>query len=201
VLAPQLRDLISFDAYFNHTLFHELSHGLGPGLIPDPNNAGQRVDVRILLKNTYSTIEECKADVVGIWNILYAHDNRLLTNVDERQLFATYTGLMFRSMRFGIDEAHGRGTAIQWNWLREKGAVTPVGDGTYTVDFDKYRDGIRTLATELLTIEATGDLARAQTLLERYGVSTAEMQSVIAQLKDIPVDITPVFPAAGEKAE
>jgi hypothetical protein len=198
VLAPPLRELISFDAYFNHTLFHELSHGLGPGLIPDPSGSGQRVDLRILLKNSYSTIEECKADVVGLWNILYAHDNRLLTSFDEHQLFATYTGLMFRSMRFGIDEAHGRGTAVQWNWLREKGAVTPVGDGTYNVDFDKYRDGIRTLATELLTIEATGDLARAQRLLERYGVSTPEMQSVIAQLKDIPVDITPVFPAAGE---
>ncbi len=198
VLEPSLRDLISFDAYFNHTLFHELSHGLGPGLIPDPNNAGKRVDVRILLRNSYSTIEECKADVVGIWNILYAHDHKLLTNVDERQLFATYTGLMFRSMRFGIDEAHGRGTAIQWNWLREKGAITPRGDGTYTVDFAKYRDGIRTLATELLTIEATGDLARSQRLLDKYGVSTPEMQSVIAKMKDIPVDITPVYLAAGE---
>jgi peptidase M49-like protein len=201
VLEPSLRDLISFDAYFNHTLFHELSHGLGPGLIPDPSNAGKRIDVRIVLKNSYSTIEECKADVVGIWNILYAHDHKLLTNVDERQLFATYTGLMFRSMRFGIDEAHGRGTAIQWNWLREKGAVTPRGDGTYTVDFAKYRDGIRTLATELLTIEATGDFARSQRLLEKYGVSNLEMESVIAKLKDIPVDITPVFPAAGERME
>ncbi|HKR65768.1 MAG TPA: peptidase [Thermoanaerobaculia bacterium] len=198
VLEPSLRDLISFDAYFNHTLFHELSHGLGPGLIPDPAGSGQRVDTRILLKNTYSTIEECKADVVGLWNILYAQEHGLLTNVDDRHLFATYTGLMFRSMRFGIDEAHGRGTAIQWNWLREKGAVTPRGDGTYTVDFAKYREGVRSLATELLTIEATGDLNRAQALLDRYGVSTPEMQSVIAKLSDIPVDITPVFPAAGE---
>jgi hypothetical protein len=199
VLEPSLRGLISFDAYFNHTLFHELSHGLGPGLIPDPNGSGQRVDVRFLLKNTYSAIEECKADVVGMWNILYARDNALLTNVDEKQLFATYTGLMFRSMRFGVDEAHGRGTAVQWNWLREKGAVTPVGDGTYTVDFAKYREGVRSLATELLTIEATGDLKRAETLLERYGVSTPEIESVILRLKDIPVDITPVFPAAGER--
>jgi hypothetical protein len=199
VLEPALRDLISFDAYFNHTLFHELSHGLGPGLIPDPKGSGKRVDSRLLLENSYSTIEECKADVVGVWNILYAHDHKLLNNVDEQHLFATYTGLMFRSMRFGIDEAHGRGTAIQWNWLREKGAITPKGDGTYTVDFTKYRDGIKTLATELLTIEATGDLKRAQALLAKYGVSTPEMQSVIATLNDIPVDITPVFPAAGEK--
>ncbi|HEX8171145.1 MAG TPA: peptidase [Thermoanaerobaculia bacterium] len=199
VLEPSLRNLLSFDAYFNHTLFHELSHGLGPGLIPDPAGSGKRVDSRILLKNLYSTIEECKADVVGLWNILYARDHNLLNSFDERQLYATYTGLMFRSMRFGIDEAHGRGTAVQWNWLREHGAVVPAANGTFSVDFSKYREGIRSLATELLTIEATGDFARAQRLLERYGVSTPEMQSVIGTLKDIPVDITPVFPAAGEQ--
>jgi len=199
VLDPSLRDLISFDAYFNHTLFHELSHGLGPGLIPDPAGSGQRVDSSKLLKNLYSTIEECKADVVGLWNILYALDRKLLTTIDERQLWATYTGLMFRSMRFGIDEAHGRGTAVQWNWLREKGAVTPTADGTYTMDAAKYREGIKSLATELLTIEATGDFARAQKLLDKYGVSTPEMKSVIAKLSDIPVDINPVFAGAGEK--
>ena len=199
VLEPSLRNLISFDAYFNHTLFHELSHGVGPGLIPDPAGSGKRVDTRTLLKNLYSAIEECKADVVGQWNILYALDKKLLTSIDERQLYATYTGLMFRSMRFGIDEAHGRGTAVQWNWLREKGAITPAADGTFTIDVAKYRDGMKTLATELLTIEATGDFARAQRLLDKYGVSNAEIQGVIAKLSDIPVDITPVFPAAGEK--
>jgi len=199
VLEPSLRDAISFDAYFNHTLFHELSHGVGPGLIPDPAGSGKRVDTRTLLKNLYSAIEECKADVVGLWNILYARDKNLLTSIDERQLWATYTGLMFRSMRFGVDEAHGRGTAVQWNWLREHGAVTPLGDGTYTMDAAKYREGIRTLATELLTIEATGDFARGQRLLDKYGVSNPEIEGVIAKLKDIPVDINPVFPAAGEK--
>ncbi len=199
VLEPSLRDAVTFDAYFNHTLFHELSHGVGPGLIPDPAGSGKRVDTRTLLKNLYSAIEECKADVVGLWNILYARDKKLLTSVDERQLWATYTGLMFRSMRFGIDEAHGRGTAVQWNWLRERGAVTPLADGTYTMDAAKYREGIRTLATELLTIEATGDFARAQRLLDKYGVSNPEIEGVIAKLKDIPVDINPVFAAAGEK--
>jgi hypothetical protein len=201
VLEPSLRPLISFDAYFNHTLFHELSHGLGPGLIPDPAGSGKRVDSRTFLKNLYSSIEECKADVVGLWNILYALDHKLLSGFDERQLFATYTGLMFRSMRFGIDEAHGRGTAVQWNWLREHGGVTPAANGTYTMDPVKFREGIRSLATELLTIEATGDFARAQRLLDKYGVSTPEMDTMNAKLKDIPVDITPLFPAAGETAE
>ena len=197
VLDPSLTSLVSFDAFFNHVLFHELSHGLGPGFLTQPN--GQRVEVRIPLKELYSTIEECKADVLGIWNLIYAQQHGLVTAFDEKQLFATYAGLMFRSTRFGVGEAHGRGTAIQWNWLRERGAVTPVAGGKYTVDFAKARDAVRDLATELLTIEATGDYTRAHALLDQYGKETPEMVAVNATLKDIPVDITPVFAAAGEK--
>jgi len=197
VLDPAQRNLLNFDAYFNFVLFHELSHGLGPGLIKQPN--GERVDVRFLLKDSYSAIEECKADVLGVWNILYAIDHKLLSTFNEQQLYATYAGLHFRSMRFGIDEAHGRGTAVQWNWLREKGAIMPKGDGTFTVDFAKMRSGIESLANELLMLQATGDYARAQRLLTKYGVSTPEIESTTAKLTDIPVDITPVFPAAGEK--
>jgi len=197
VLDPSLTSLVSFDAFFNHVLFHELSHGLGPGFLTQPN--GQRVEVRIPLKELYSTIEECKADVLGVWNLIYAQQHGLVTAFDEKQLFATYAGLMFRSTRFGVGEAHGRGTAIQWNWLREHDAVTPAAGGKYTVDFAKARDAVRDLATELLTIEATGDYTRAHALLDRYGKETPEMTAVNATLKDIPVDITPVFAAAGEK--
>jgi hypothetical protein len=197
VLDPAQASLLSFDAYFNHTLFHELSHGLGPGFINQPG--GQRVEVRIPLKNLFSTIEECKADVVGLWNILYALDHGLITSFNERQLGATYTGLMFRSMRFGINEAHGRGTAVQWNWFREKGFVTGTSDGHYAADPAKFREAVRSLANELLTIEATGDYARAEALLNKYGTLTPEISGTIAKLTDIPVDITPVFTAAGEK--
>jgi hypothetical protein len=197
VLDPSLLPFLSFDAYFNQVLFHELSHGLGPGFLTQPG--GERVEVRIPLKNLYSTIEESKADVLGLWNILFALDRRMLTTFGERQLFATYAGLMFRSMRFGIGEAHGRGTALQWNWFRERGAIKPTVGGKYTVDFARTRDAVRDLATELLTIEATGDFNRANALLEKYGKETPEMRSVIDALKDIPVDIWPVFPAAGER--
>jgi hypothetical protein len=198
VLDPSQRGLLNFDAYFNFILFHELSHGVGPGLITPPGG-GERVDTRLLLKESYSTIEECKADVLGIWNILFAMEHNFLqSQFNEQQLYATYAGLHFRSMRFGIDEAHGRGTAVQWNWLREQGAIVPSGDGIFRVDFPKMRAGIQSLATELLMIEATGDYARAQRLLTKYGVSTPEIASVTARLKDIPVDITPYFPAAGE---
>jgi hypothetical protein len=197
VLDESQLPMLSFPAFFDQILFHELSHGLGPGFITHPD--GTREEVRIPLKNLYSTIEESKADVLGLWNINYAIQHGLLSGYNEQQLYATYAGIIFRSLRFGIGEAHGRGTALQWNWLREKGGIVPSSNGRYKVDFDKFRDGVKSLATELLTIEATGDYNRANALLAKYGVESEEMKSVNAKLTDIPVDITPVFPAAGEK--
>lgn len=197
VLDPGEASKLSFDAYFNQVLFHELSHGLGPGIINGPD--GKKVEARLLLKNLYSTIEECKADVLGVWNILYAMDRKWLSGFDEAALFTTDAALMFRSMRFGLEEAHGGGTAVQWNWYREQNAIEPASGGRFRVRPEKFREAVRSLAAELLEIEATGDFARASRLLDRYGKSTPEIQTTIARLKDIPVDITPVFAAAGEK--
>jgi len=196
VLDPSQTSLINFDAFFNQVLFHELSHGLGPGVIKGPN--GEKVEYRFLLKELHSTIEECKADVLGVWNILYAMDHQLLSSFSREQLYATDVALMFRSMRFGLNEAHGRGTAIQWNWYREKGAIVPAGDGRFRVDFARMPEAVRSLASELLLIEATGDYTRGKALLDMYGRSNAEIDAMTAKLTDIPVDITPVFTAAGE---
>jgi hypothetical protein len=187
---------LSFDAYFNLTLFHELSHGLGPGVITGSD--GKKVEARLLLKNLYSTIEECKADVLGVWNILYAMDRRLLTGFDEAALFTTDAALMFRSMRFGLEEAHGGGTAVQWNWYREKNAIEPAPGGRFRVRVENFREAVRSLAAELLEIEATGDFERAGRLLDRYRKTTPEIRAAIEHLTDIPVDIAPVFVAAGE---
>jgi hypothetical protein len=197
LIDPSQVSKISFDAYFNQVLFHELSHGLGPGLIKGPD--GKRVETRILLKNLYSTIEEAKADGVGIWNLLYAMDQKMLTAFDPETLYITNAALMFRSMRFGIGEAHGRGTALQWNWFREKGAIVPTTGHHFKVDLAKSRDAVQSLSNELLMIEATGDYERANKLLAKYGVTNEEINRVTEVLKDIPVDIAPVFVAAGEK--
>ena len=197
VLDPAQLPAVSFDAFFNHTLFHELAHGLGPGIIMGPD--GKKTEARLLLKDLYSTIEECKADVVGMWILLQAIDNRWLTAFDENTLAVTTSALMYRSIRFGVDEAHGGGTAIQWNWFAEKGAVVATEDGRFRVATPRFREAVRSLANELLMIEATGDFARAQRLLSAYGKLTPEMERINVRLKDIPVDIAPVYVAAGEK--
>lgn len=196
ILDPTQLPLLSFSAYFNHTLFHELSHGLGPGIIVGPD--GKKVEARILLKNAYSTIEECKADALGVWNLLYAIDNNLVTSFDKNALYVTYTGLIFRLLRHGIGEAHGRANAIQWNWCREKGAILRAAEGRFRVDFEKMYEAIKSLSNELLMIEATGDFDRAQRLMEKYGKANPEINQVNEQLKDLPVDISPVFAGAGE---
>ena len=187
---------VSFDAYFNHTLFHELAHGIGPGIIKGPD--GKDVDSRLLLKDTYSTIEEAKADVAGLWSLLLAIDKKWLTHVSEVQLCSTYTGLMFRSMRFGIDEAHAAGRSPV-ELVPRKGAIEPTADGRFRTDPAKFREAVRSLSNELLMIEATGDYARGKAVLEKYGKATPEIDAMIAKLTDIPVDITPVFVAAGER--
>jgi len=196
ILEPSELSHLSFDAYFNHTLFHELSHGLGPGIIVGPD--GKKVEARILLKNAYSTIEECKADALGVWTLLYAIDNKLVTSFDKNALYGTYAGLIFRLLRHGIGEAHGRANAIQWNWCREKGAILPAQQGRFRVDHEKMYEAIKSLSNELLMIEATGDFERAQRLLEKYGKANPEIDRVNDQLKDLPVDISPVFAGAGE---
>ena len=196
VLDPADAGHLSFDAYFNQVLFHELSHGLGPGVITGPD--GKRVEARLLLKNLYSTIEECKADVVGVWNILYAMDQKWLTGFDETALFTTDAALMFRSMRFGLEEAHGGGTAVQWNWYRENKAIEPAPGGRFKVRMERFREAVRSLAEELLEIEATGNFDRAKRLLDHFAKATPEIQATMGRLTDIPVDIAPVFVAAGE---
>lgn len=196
VLDPTQVELLNFDAFFNQVLFHELSHGVGPGIIKGPD--GKKVEARFLLKDLYSTIEECKADVLGVWNIYYAMKNGLVDSFDEDQLHATYAALLYRSMRFGLDAAHGGGAAIQWNWYREKEAIMPAADGRFTVDMPKLKAAVESLSNELLMIEATGDYERARALVDKYRVGTEEIETTIEHLSDIPTDITPLFVGAGE---
>jgi hypothetical protein len=188
--------LVKFEPYFTYVLFHELSHTLGPGVVKGAD--GKDVEVRIPLKELYSTIEECKADVAGGWSVLYALDKGVIKSFGKESFFATDVGLLFRSMRFGIDEAHGRGSAVQWNWYREKGAIVPTANGTYHVESAKMKTAMKSLLGELLLIEATGDYSRGKNLLDKYGVTNPEIDAVIAKLADLPTDIDPVFTAAGE---
>src|SRR6266550_1022309 len=190
VLAPaQLRNL-SFEAFFTHILTHELMHGLGPHNI---NVNGQATTVRLQLKDRYSSIEEAKADVTGLWALQYLIDKGVVDREMQRTLYTTYLASMFRSVRFGITEAHGRGVAMQFNYLTDEGAIKfNEKAGTFSVDETKIRDAVRKLTNELLTIEAEGSYERAAAILDKYAVIRPPMKNAFDKLKDVPVDIEPI---------
>jgi len=194
VLAPAQQKNLAFDAFFTHILMHELMHGLGPHNITVD---GRATTVRLQLKDKYSAIEEAKADMTGLWALQYLIDKGVIDRQMQRTLYTTYLASMFRSVRFGITEAHGRGVAMQFNYLTDEGAIK-FNDktGTFSVDETKIKDGVRKLTHELMTIEAEGSYEKAQAILEKYALIRPQMKSAFDKLTNVPVDIEPIFPLA-----
>jgi len=196
-IAPGLLGSVQFDPFFTQILMHELMHGIGPQRI---TLNGRETTPRAELQEVSATIEECKADVVGIWAVYRLVDQGQLPAEIGRALGPTVLAGMFRSVRFGLNEAHGKGTAVQLNWLLDAGGYKVGPDGRFTLVPEKVRPAFESLARELLTIEATGDKARAKALLDRLAVSRPETERVLARLGKIPVDIAPRYVTA-EKLE
>jgi hypothetical protein len=193
VLAPDDAKRVRFEAFFTHTVLHELMHGLGPHRAVV---GGEEISVRQALSDAYSAIEEAKADISGLFALGYLADKGVLDRGLEESVYDTFLASAFRSIRFGINEAHGRGIAVQLNFLLDYGAFETAGDGTFRVKREKIREGVRALTREILTIEAEGDAARARDLLERQGVLRPEVRRMLDRLKSIPVDIAPEFVTA-----
>ncbi len=188
---------LSFDAFFTHILAHELSHGIGPHQI---TVSGRRSTPRQELKELYSAIEEAKADITGLFMLQYLYDHKLIDSGAnaERKLYTTYLASSFRSLRFGLKDAHGKGMAMQVNYVTDRGGFIARDDGRFEVHLEKIKSALRALDHDLLTIEATGDYARAKRMLDELGVVRPDMQKVLNSLSDIPVDIEPVFATANE---
>ena len=185
---------LSFEAFFTHILTHELMHGLGPHNI---NVNGQATTVRLQLKELYSPIEEAKADITGLWALQYLIDKGVVDKQMEQTLYVTYLASAFRSVRFGINEAHGRGVAMQFNYLTDEGAIKfDERTGKFSVDETKVKDAVRKLTHEILTIEAEGSHEKAKKILDKYAVIRPSMKGAFDRLGDVPVDIEPIFPLA-----
>ncbi|MFO7524963.1 MAG: peptidase [Ignavibacteriaceae bacterium] len=182
---------VTFEAFFNHTLMHEMSHGVGPGyIIVD----GRDTEVKKELKETYSTLEECKADILGMYNNMFMIEKGVYPKETEKQVWVTFLAGAFRSMRFGINEAHGGGNAIIYNYLLEKGAYE-YDDAAQKVkvNFEKIYPALTELATKVLMIQAEGDYAGAKELMAKYAVSSPSIETLRNKLAVLPVDIKPVF--------
>jgi hypothetical protein len=204
VLQPAAQKDLSFDLFFTHIVAHELTHGLGPHQI---KVNGRDTNPRLELKELYSAIEEAKADVTGLFALQH-----LMTQADagkiqmpiphgpeaERQLYTTYLASSFRTLRFGLQDAHAKGMAIQFNWFLDKGAFVENSDGTYSVDMSKIKDAVSSLDHEFLTVEATGDYNGAKKMLTELSVIRPQTQKTLDRLKSLPTDIEPVFVTADE---
>jgi hypothetical protein len=193
VLAPADQSKVSFDAFFTHTVMHELMHGLGPHQI----NVGSRATtVRQELKDTYSAIEEAKADISGLFALQYLVDKGVIDKAMAGQMYDTFLASAFRSIRFGVTEAHGKGIALQLNYLTDNGAFAVQKDGTFVVDQAKIKQGVTALTRDLLTLEAEGNYAKAQDMLTRLAVIRPDVQKLLDRLGSVPVDIEPRFTTA-----
>ena len=193
VLAPADQRALSFDAFFTHTVVHELMHGLGPHGI---TVGGRKTTVRQELKDTYSFIEEAKADISGLFAIQHMIDKGVLPKSLEQALYTTYLASTFRAIRFGVNEAHGKGIAVQLNYLIDQGGFIARADGTFAVNPEKIKDGVAGLTREIMTIEAEGSYAKAQALGERLGVVRPPVKSALDKMAAVPVDIEPRFTTA-----
>jgi hypothetical protein len=190
VLDPaQLRD-VAFEAYFDHVLHHELGHGLGPGSI---TVGGRKTEVRLELKELYSTLEEAKADVMGVYDILALVERGEMPADLRRTLEPTYVAGLFRAARFGLTEAHGQGVVSQFNYLMAKGALAVDAANRFHAVPEKFPGAIRDLLAEMLTLQAKGDYAGTRKFLDTYGKATPSLVAAVARLGGVPVDIRPIY--------
>ena len=191
VLDPSQKDSLSFEPFFTHILAHELMHGLGPHTIMAD---GKKTTVRQAMKELSSAFEEAKADISALWALQYLMDKGVIDRSAEHQMYITYLAGVFRSVRFGIKEAHGRGMAFQFNYLADAGGfVYDEKSGTFKVDMNKIKPAVRDLTALIMTVQAEGNYARAKELLETYAVMRPPMENAMKKLEAIPVDIVPVF--------
>jgi hypothetical protein len=192
-LAPADQNRVTFDAFFTHILMHELMHGLGPHVI---TAGGRASTVRQELKDSYSAVEEAKADISGLFALQYLIDKGALPKSMETTIYTTFLASCFRSLRFGLTEAHAKGIALQLNYLLDAGAFGTSPDGTFFVNTSKIKAGVAGLTRELMTLQAQGNRAKAMQMLTSLSMIRAPVKKVLDRLSHVPVDIEPRFKTA-----
>ena len=183
---------VTVDAMFYDILFHELSHALGPDII---EKQGKKISVAKVLKEQHSTIEEAKADVMGIYNALFMLEKKQLPNQSKQQLLSSYFINFFRAMRFGLNDAHARGSAIQYHYYLQQQAIVYQEDGKhFIIDYNQLEKSIKNLLTELLMQQAQADYVKSTHFLSKYVKISDKLQQILNRLTGLPIDINPIYP-------
>ncbi|MGB9701998.1 MAG: dipeptidyl-peptidase 3 family protein [Candidatus Kapaibacteriota bacterium] len=185
ILEPNLMQFVDKKAFTSFVTLHEFSHTLGRGYV----YGNDKLEVRTALKERFSPIEECKADILSMYNHLHLLNLKKYTAEYIKKAQVTYLAGLYRSIRFGTESAHAKANLIQLNYLKEKGAILIGKSGKYSIDENKFWDAVKSLANEILTIEATGDYNKAGEFLAKYAVASDEIKRGIELLKSVPRDI------------
>jgi len=189
VMDPAQAKQASAEGYLASTLMHEIAHGLGPAF---SRVNGRQVDIREAIGGGFGGLEEAKADVVGMHALKWLGDRGALPKTRLEEYYASYVAGIFRTVRFGTGEAHGRAEMMEFNYLSEQGAITSA-NGRYHVDYAKMPAALASLAKELLEQEATGDRARADAWFAKYDRMPPALTKILAESTDVPIDIDPIF--------
>src|SRR5207302_5314652 len=152
-----------------------------------------KVAVRESIGPTYSGLEEAKADVTGMFGLKWLVDHGALPKERMEEYYASYVAGIFRTVRFGIAEAHGQAEMMEFNYLAERQAIVREPSGLYTIDYVRIPAALAQLAKELLEIEATGDRTRAEKWFAKYSSMPPDLKAALDKASDLPVDIDPVF--------
>ena len=189
LMPPEQTAKVSAGGFIAGTVMHEMAHDLGPAFA---RRAGKSVDIREAIGPAYSGLEEAKADVAGMFGLKWLVDRGVLPKAELEGYYASYVASIFRTLRFGTGEAHGRAELMEFNYLLENHAIVN-GSGLYRLDYGRIPVVLAQLAKELLEMEATGDRARTEKWFLKYNQAPPELAKALATTKDIPVDIYPIF--------
>lgn len=184
--------LASMDGYLAVVVMHEISHGLGPSFA---RVNGRQADIRESIGPAYSGLEEAKADVVGLFGLDLLMKRGVLPRARAQDFYASHVAGIFRTVRFGVVEAHARANMMEFNYFVEQGAISrDAATRRYAIDMVKMPVAIASLAKELLEIEATGDRARVEAWFKKYGTMPDALKSDLSRTGSVPVDVDPVTP-------
>ena len=178
---------VKFDAFFENTMFHEVSHGMGI-----KNTLNGKGTVRKALKEQYSALEEGKADILGLFLVTKLYDMGEFPGKDLMDNYVTMLAGLFRSSRFGVSSAHGKANMVKFYYFQENGAIVKENNtGMYSVDFDKMTEAMLSLSQKILTIQGNGDYNAARTMIENMGFIRDDLQKDLDRIANfgIPKDL------------
>ncbi|OJJ21242.1 Zn-dependent hydrolase [marine bacterium AO1-C] len=186
LIAEDQRANVTFDAFFQNVMFHEVAHGLGI-----KNTITSKGTVRKALGNTASAIEEGKADILGLYMVTKLREMKELTEGKLTDNYVSFLASIFRSVRFGATSSHGKANMVCFNFFQKMGAFTRGEDGTYKVDFEKFPEAVKGLTNKLLTLQGNGDYEATKKFLDEMGKVSEQLQKDLDRLKSagIPKDI------------